>query len=36
MAIRVSNVSSKSAKNAFFVFLALFGAHVEQSDGHIG
>ena len=36
MAIRVSDVSSKRAKNAFLVFLVHFRAHVGQSDGHIG
>ena len=31
----LSNVSSKRAKNALFVFLALLGDHVGQPDDNI-
>ena len=36
MALRLSNVSPKRAKIAFFVFLALFWAYIGQPDGHMG
>ena len=35
MVIRLSTVTSKTSKNAFFVFLACFRAYVGQPDDHI-
>ena len=36
MAVRLANVSSKTGKNAFFVFLGHFWAYVGQPHGHMG
>ena len=36
MVVRLSDIRSKTGKNAFFVFLGRFWAYVGQPHGHIG